>query len=510
MATSKQSPAASPRRTDVRMLVSFPSVLILLVLGQGITFYLLAVQLVESVERNQPNFDSSQFFSDFIWLLLAFVLLASLASAGLLYTVQRPLRKIAEAVDSMARGNIRPLVDTRGSSFEIDQLGKTFNSMVDFVNSMIEQREAYFSENMQAGSMVINLEGRVTSINQTGLHLLDAEQKELTGRNLRDIREKSPKMAGPFFEWCLQQIERPENFTPREAEVRVRENLDLSVASTLMHDAANQPTAILIHFQDAAEKRMLQNLFARTDQLAALGSFMHGLSNEMRNPLTALKGTTQLLIERLEESEACEPYMRRIVHEVDRLDRLIREIYEFSRAPVRESAPADLAALARKSLNRAEQILPQEQRQDKKLQMDLAEGLPAVCCQEDRMVQAISNVIINAFEQMPKGAELTIRTGKCPEDNLPARNSANEPLEHPALILDVQNTGSRVPEELVRQIFEPFVSTKPGASGLGLAIAYQIVSQNRGKLLLKSDDSSTRFRFVFRILELTGENVSTA
>jgi signal transduction histidine kinase len=193
------------------------------------------------------------------------------------------------------------------------------------------------------------------------------------------------------------------------------------------------------------------------------------------------------------------PYVRRIVHEVNRLDRLIQELHDFSHAPLGSPEPCAVNDIARRGLVWAQQELPDNLRADKTVVEEYAEGLPLVVVQPDRVLRAISNVVVNAFEEAPAGGKIVLRTGLLPAGEGDAVVQMGETAVRP-VFLDVLNTSPGIPQENLQKIFEPFFSTKPGRTGLGLAIAYQIVSQNRGRLSVSCGQEGVCFRILFRVV----------
>jgi two-component system sensor histidine kinase HydH len=272
-------------------------------------------------------------------------------------------------------------------------------------------------------------------------------------------------------------------------ECRLEGKKPMAVGSSAICDKDNVPVSMVFHFRDLSRIQSLNLLFSRTDQLAALGTFTMGLSHELRNPLGAIKGTAQLLKDKIPDRSDCVSYLQHIVREVDRLDKLVRELYDFSRFPGGAKTICDLNQLTRETLDQVLRGSPPTLKSGKTLREEYTENLPRVLVQRDRMMRAIGNVLLNALENMPQGATLVLRTGIIDE------------APQTRIMLEVANTGSAIPKEDLDKIFEPFFSTKPSGMGLGLAISYQIAVQNRCLLRASSDGDSVCFRFAFRTVE---------
>ncbi|HBF35518.1 TPA: hypothetical protein DDW35_13225 [Candidatus Sumerlaeota bacterium] len=494
----------TPKKWDVRIAISVPALVVLIVLATGVANYLVCINFIEDTTTLKNSVLAGRFAQDILFILVSSVVIALVSSVLLVRTLLAPLHKLADAAATIARGDIRPDMEGLEGGFEINQLGKTFHSMVDFINSMIEQREVYLSEAVHDGSMIVNIRGRITAINIGGLALLGIQRDQLTGKTLAEVRAEFPDLTCGLVDWCQQRLNCLDASTVDEQELVSGGTATRSffVAASTIRDDNGAPSALLINFRDAAIGRGLKDIFTGTDQLAALGAFTYGLSNELRNPLGALKGTTQLLEEQIAGREDCAPYLHRIVHEVNRLDRLMRELYDFSHAPIGQSESIDLNALATQAIVRARLELPDNLRIGKTVQEEFGERLPHVYAQPERLARAIVNVLLNAYEHSPENGVILVRTTLLPfEDSGDEQLAELENLALRPVALDIFNSGPAISPENQHQIFEPFFSTKQGGTGLGLAIAYQIISHNRGSLFVSNEPEGVRFRFVFRVLQ---------
>jgi two-component system sensor histidine kinase AtoS len=496
MKPSQESPLSvvspvRPRRWDVRMIVSVPALVLLLVLAMSTAHYLVVDNIIKGISARVPDYDSSPVFGQLLAVYALFIVLALLAGLLLVRTILLPIYQVSSAADNIAMGLSRAELEMRGG-FEVDKLSRSFNSMVGYLRDMISERDGCLDEAFVVGSMVVDLSGRICSINAMGMSILKSEREHLVGMKLSEVREKFPDLAPNLMQFCIDATERDVSLAATETflEPQGEGAMPLSVAFSFLRDEKNRPTAIIFQFRDATRMQNLNQMFSRTDQLAALGTFTIGLSHELRNPLGAIKGTVQLLEESLKSDDDARRYTQRIIAEVDRLDKLVRELYDFSRAPNAPFEVCDLNQLVSDSLERVRSGLDDALTKDKKIAEAYAVPLPRVVVQRDRVMRAVSNIIINAFEHMPPGARLSVRT----------RTLTNH-MASP-VVLDIVNTGSRIPHENAEKIFEPFFSTRQGGTGLGLAIAYQIVTQNQGALeLVPTQDETVNFRFIFRNTE---------
>jgi signal transduction histidine kinase len=206
---------------------------------------------------------------------------------------------------------------------------------------------------------------------------------------------------------------------------------------------------------------------ARQERLAAMGRMTAGIAHEIRNPLGIIRGAGQHLERVLAEHGIADETSGFIAEEVDRLDRILAGYLGFGGAGedegLRESL--DLATLVRRTVR-----LVATELEETGVVCVLAEPLPAAPCQGDprRLQQVLLNLLLNARDAMPGGGE--VRLAVATADGM---HSVSVSDHGPGL-------GSASPE----QVFEPFWTSKPRGSGLGLAVSRQIAREHGGELTL--------------------------
>ena len=234
------------------------------------------------------------------------------------------------------------------------------------------------------------------------------------------------------------------------------------------------------------EQRLIETerLAAKAERLATVGRAAAQITHEVRNPLSAIGLNAEMVEEELASLSSDEEPVREarsllaaILKEVDRLTEVTEAYLQFARVPTPRMEEDDLASVVSDTLTFVEGEL-----RAANIEVALAlEEVPRFTFDENRIRQALLNLIRNAREAMsPEGGVLTlaIRTAK----------------EHDAVELSVADTGCGMTEEQVRQVFDPFYSTKEKGTGLGLAITSQIVEEHGGAVWAESrPGKGTRF-----------------
>jgi len=192
------------------------------------------------------------------------------------------------------------------------------------------------------------------------------------------------------------------------------------------------------------------------------------VAHEIRNPLVAIGGFARSLLQRTPHpDETTRESLEVIVDEVRRLESIVGEVLDFSRQVPPRIGSLDLARLAREAGDLLRFELEQA---GVRWEVDADERLPAAAADRDQIFQALVNVLRNAIHAMPKGGALSVRV---------------RAIAH-GLEVAVNDTGEGMPPEVLAHVFEPFYTTKPTGSGLGLTIAAQIVRDHHGELKLDS------------------------
>ncbi len=191
------------------------------------------------------------------------------------------------------------------------------------------------------------------------------------------------------------------------------------------------------------------------------------LVHEIRNPLNSISLNLQLLEEDLSGmQEDLQKRVRRIRGEVEHLDQILTDFRRYAKLPPLNLETADLAMLIEEVLDFNE---PESQRQNIEVVREIY-NLPPIQLDAKQFKQALLNLIINANQAMEDGGKLMVRA-----------RSLNGQVQ-----IDVEDTGEGIPVDMKNKIFELFFSTKDDGTGVGLAIAKQIVEGHGGSIKVES------------------------
>lgn len=229
-----------------------------------------------------------------------------------------------------------------------------------------------------------------------------------------------------------------------------------------------QPEWVYV-LEDLTERRALEAQLRRMDRLASVGQLAAGIAHEVRNPLAILRATAQLLAGRLAAEHGASRYAQVLVEEADRIERLIGELLEYARPRPPQRTPLDLrAALA----DAARHVGPYALQHELRVELDAPSAV--LWADAEQLRQALVNLLLNAVQASPPGG--AVRLG--------ARVAAG------AVTITVADGGRGMSPEVRERACDPFFTTRPDGTGLGLALVSTIVQEHGGTLRIDSREGS--------------------
>lgn len=225
----------------------------------------------------------------------------------------------------------------------------------------------------------------------------------------------------------------------------------------------------------------------------SISSMAELLAHEIRNPLSGIKGAAQLL--EVDVDASGHALLEMIHEEIDRIGRLVENFEGFSTIEALDQLPVNIHQILYKSRLLAEAGFGKHV----KFIEDYDPSLPEVSANEDRLFQAILNLVKNAAEASDaRDAEITLMTRyRHDKRKLLAQSEEGEDVpSYRALPIEIRiiDNGRGIPSDLLGSIFDPFVSTKSEGSGLGLSLVSQVISELGGTIEVSSEPRRTEFR----------------
>jgi len=313
-------------------------------------------------------------------------------------------------------------------------------------------------QSISGGILTTGLDGHVTLVNEAGEKLLEHSESELLG-----------KPIGELFIDPLPYVsaERTHGEVRKIAANGFRKTFRVIVSTLRVADRG-----VLGHvysFDDLTEIRRLEREVRMQDRLAAVGRLAAAIAHEIRNPLTSIAGSVQMLegVSRLSDEQRT--LVEIVTRESERLNNIITDFLAYSRGKQYKFERVELLLLLEDTLTLLENRLVMEER-GIRIHRKFSTDKAYVLADGDKIKQVFWNFCENAVRAMPKGGTLTVSVEATVDD----------------WQVNFADTGPGMTPQQTEKIFEPFQSQFEGGTGLGLAIVYQIVQAHEGKVWARS------------------------
>src|SRR5579864_7308789 len=210
----------------------------------------------------------------------------------------------------------------------------------------------------------------------------------------------------------------------------------------------------------------------RSERLAALGQLSAGLAHEIRNPLGVIKGSAEMLTQKLGDSNPLATELAGYIStETNRLSALVTRFLDFARPLHADLTPHEITEVLDRALNDVAQFRKED---PVRVEKYYAANLPKVPLDESLCEQAFVNIVQNAYDAMGQGGgSLRVNVEESRADG------------HNGVVVKIEDTGPGIPPDLREQIFNPFVTTKKTGVGLGLSIVSKIIDGHRGYIRIE-------------------------
>jgi two-component system nitrogen regulation sensor histidine kinase GlnL len=279
--------------------------------------------------------------------------------------------------------------------------------------------------------------------------------------------------------------------------------LDLSTPLAGHHPAVDASVAplgepdgrLVITLVERAIATMMERQMTHRSAARALTGLAAVLAHEIKNPLSGIRGAAQLLESDAGEEERALAGL--ICAETDRICRLVDRMQAFGADGAEEHARVNIHEV----LSHVRQLAEAGFAKGIPIAELYDPSLPEVAGHRDRLIQAFLNLVKNAAEAVGDGPDARIRLTTSFRPGLVRQSAGSRGRESLPLIIAIEDNGPGVPESLRSHIFDPFVTAKPGGSGLGLALVAKIVEEHAGAVELDQRPGRTIFRVSLPIEE---------
>ena len=357
-----------------------------------------------------------------------------------------------------------------------------------FVERLVRERsflETLFNT-IEDGVLVANPEGEIIYLNNAVTQLFGYDEVELMG--------KSVECLLPDLDWdFLRAMDREgsQGLVRREFDLSYPKPRFIRLYAAPLDGHAESSTGMALILHDATEVREQTYDVIESERIQALTLLAASVAHELGNPLNALSIHLQLIerelrklqpssgLVKLDEyqineisdiSAKLKKYVNVAKGEVGRLDYIVTQFLQAIRPARPNSKKNSLNDIVEETI---ELLRPEFNNRGQSLKLDLVEDLPLAFFDIGQIKQSLINLMKNSMQAMSTGGELMIKTGEAGD----------------GIWVSLTDTGCGIPQEQIKQIFEPYYTTKEKGSGLGLMIVQRIVRDHDGRLELTSHGS---------------------
>ncbi|MBW2517239.1 MAG: PAS domain S-box protein [Deltaproteobacteria bacterium] len=328
-------------------------------------------------------------------------------------------------------------------------------------------------ENVPIGLLALDHQGRIAAFNRGAEAILQCSAPEVMGQAASKCLPAELLKEINHSQTHDDIIEKEIEYTTAEGKT-----VPLEIGASSIKDENNDFVGNVLLFKDLTEVRALRQEIARNQRLATVGRLAAGVAHEIRNPLSSIKGFATYFKERYPDRPQDQQTATIMIQEVDRLNRVVGQLLEFSRPIAMKPQKVSLPSFIADSIK-----LIEDRAAEKNISIHVYNNarVDEVRIDPDRINQVLLNLYLNAVDAMESGGELKVEISADGQDR--------------DIVIQVSDTGSGISPEDLAKIFEPYFTTKSTGTGLGLAIAHNIIEAMGGSIKVTSNSGKgTSFR----------------
>jgi len=253
-------------------------------------------------------------------------------------------------------------------------------------------------------------------------------------------------------------------------------------------DERGKVGGVVLNARDITERRKLEEQLLQSQKIESIGTLAGGVAHEINNPINGIMNYAQLIADGLEDESPAKEYANEIIHETQRIAKIVRNLLTFARDEKQCHSSALLSDIVASVLSLIQTVLRRDQIE---IQLEIPEDLPKIKCRSQQIQQVLMNLMTNARDALNEKY-----SGYSEEKRLRVFAELIAKQDRRFIRTTVEDSGKGIPLDILDQIFDPFFTTKPKeiGTGLGLSISYGIVKDHGGELSVESEPGKcTRF-----------------
>jgi two-component system, NtrC family, sensor histidine kinase PilS len=344
--------------------------------------------------------------------------------------------------------------------------------------------------NIRSGVLTVDSSGRLLYANPMAEQMLEVPLVDRIGEPIvAEIAAVAPELAHAIN----RSINDRARTTRGEGTITTsRRSVSIGVATTYTEgdgERTNRTTTAI--FQDISDVKRLEALRLRAERLEGVAELSAALAHEIKNPLASIRSAIEQLsrVPRTNDDERTLATL--VMRESDRLSRLLTDFLDFARVRVAREEEVNVGEIVRGVASLV--ASHPDCRDTVSIICEIPAGAPLIIeGDEDLLHRAIFNLTLNAVQASPAEAEVRVEAAVLDGEPL------GTGFETGSVVISVSDQGAGIPAEIRDRLFHPFFTTKPGGSGLGLAVVHRAIAAHRGLVFFDSagPKGGTRFTII--------------
>lgn len=359
---------------------------------------------------------------------------------------------------------LEKLVDKRTKELQIEIIERKL-----IYKSLRKSEEKYRTliETIDEGVGNVDENENFTFVNKAAANIFGCSKEDLIGKNLKEFTSKE-EFKKVLIQTSLRKQRKSGNYElsikRKDGAMRV-----IYVTSTSIIRSDGEYKGAFGIFHDVTEQKKMQDQLIRSERLADVGKLAAGIAHEIRNPLGTISAATQLYLGKYKLNKEQKELLEIILRNCEDANKVIKELINFTN-------PREISLELKDIGNVIDNILKHLYAVSRIHKIQIIKNcpkiLPKILLDKKWFETAFANCIINAFDSMPDGGDVTITV-------LPDYKN-NE------ILITILDTGAGISKENLDKIFDPFFTTKKEGTGLGLLLVHKIIQVHNGKINIES------------------------
>jgi len=433
------------------------------------------------IDKTKLHYDVLENEKTLILVAIVAMIFSMQAAILISYNISRPVKKLAEYCDNVADSDGAYEKMELKRDDEIGILSKAFNNMLDRLKRNTEKimEMTRFNEdilkNIPAGIITTDKDGHLLSVNEAAKNLLHENR-----RKNRDI---------DIMETLLEQLSETLKSNRVINNILTFNDIEgntiyLDVTTSLLKGNESSKDGAICSFNDISDRKKFEKNMDLLDRLTSIGQFAAGIAHEIRNPLTGMKTSIQVLENRMYKNydSSNERLFSGVIQEIDRINNLISGLLNFAKPRASKFEKTNLEEVLENTLTL---LAKHADENDVEIKVSGCENAE-VCADKAQMEQIFLNIIKNSISAVERSGLVTV----CFSNSL-----REDGMYVTAAFYD---NGCGIQLKDMPKIFNPFFTTKSQGTGLGLSVVYELVKINHGKIDIQSvEGEGTKVRIDF-------------